>query len=71
MQWTEQRTFRQRDPRLRKRINNQRIACGWRQPWSLHGSALKMHSAFQEYLDADREEAIWRPEAARRMEAMR
>ncbi len=71
MQWTEQRTFRQRDPRLRKRVNNQRIACGWRQPWSLHGSALKMHSAFQEYLDADREEAIWRPEAARRMEAMR
>ena len=62
MRWAEQRISRQRDPRLRKRVNNQRIACGWQQHWSTRGSVLKMLGAFQADLEAQRAEARWRPD---------
>ena len=51
--WTEQRIARQRDPRLRKRVNNARIACGWQHPWKALGSALKIHNAFALPLDEE------------------
>jgi ferredoxin/coenzyme F420-reducing hydrogenase delta subunit len=70
-QWTEQRISRQRDPRLRKRVNNQKIACSWQQPWCLHGNISKTYEAFGEHLDAERREPRWRPEASRSTEAAR
>jgi ferredoxin/coenzyme F420-reducing hydrogenase delta subunit len=33
-QWTGARMERQRDPRLRKRVNDDRIALAWQEPWS-------------------------------------
>ena len=34
MLWTEQRIHRQRDPLLRKRVNQDKIALAWQTPWS-------------------------------------
>ncbi len=33
-QWTEQRINRQRDPRLRKRVDTEKLALLWTEPWS-------------------------------------
>ncbi|MFQ5983872.1 MAG: hydrogenase iron-sulfur subunit, partial [Woeseiaceae bacterium] len=44
--WTEQRIARQRDPRLRKRVNDHRIACSWHHPWNRLGEVLNIHEAF-------------------------
>jgi ferredoxin/coenzyme F420-reducing hydrogenase delta subunit len=54
MQLTSLRVARKRDPRLRKRVNNQAIACAWQEPWSRHGSLAKVLAAFEADLRAQR-----------------
>ncbi|MFQ6007117.1 MAG: hydrogenase iron-sulfur subunit, partial [Woeseia sp.] len=49
--WTEQRIARERDPRLRKRIDNQRVACAWQQPWMNRGDVVKISAEFQASLE--------------------
>ncbi|MFQ5547057.1 MAG: cytochrome b N-terminal domain-containing protein [Woeseia sp.] len=45
--WTEQRIARERDPRLRIRIDDQRVACAWQQPWMNRDDVVKIHEAFR------------------------
>lgn len=55
-QWTEQRITRQRDPRLRKRVEADRVALGWLEPWSGLATPAKVVSALRQSLPA-REQA--------------
>lgn len=50
MLWTEQRVFRQRDPRLRKRVNLDQIALAWQSPWSAYSDTLERLTAFRQTL---------------------
>ena len=52
-EWTSLRIARQRDPRLRKRINTNRIALGWQEPWSGCGDLTGMVGALRDSLPAD------------------
>jgi ferredoxin/coenzyme F420-reducing hydrogenase delta subunit len=48
--WTEQRMARERDPRLRKRVNADRVVLTWQEPWSTHGDASAVVAALRESL---------------------
>jgi hypothetical protein len=48
--WTEQRLGRQRDPRLRKRVDDRRVAMSWRLPWSSMGTPDKALAEFRNSL---------------------
>ncbi len=48
--WTEQRIARERDPRLRKRVDTDRVALAWLEPWSKSGKPSAMVSALRESL---------------------
>ncbi len=48
--WTEQRIRRERDPMLRRRVEESRLAIGWHAPWSEFGSAEKAVAAFEKSL---------------------
>jgi quinol-cytochrome oxidoreductase complex cytochrome b subunit/coenzyme F420-reducing hydrogenase delta subunit len=48
--WTEQRLGRQRDPRLRKRVDDRRVAMSWRLPWSSMGTPDKALAEFRNRL---------------------
>ncbi len=54
-EWTEQRMNRQRDPRLRKRVDNDRLALGWLQPWSGYTGPADKLAAFRQSLDGDKD----------------
>jgi coenzyme F420-reducing hydrogenase delta subunit len=49
-EWTEQRIARERDPRLRKRVDTDRVALAWIEPWSSHGKLPAMVAALRESL---------------------
>jgi quinol-cytochrome oxidoreductase complex cytochrome b subunit/coenzyme F420-reducing hydrogenase delta subunit len=49
-EWTSLRVSRQRDPHLRKRVNTDRLALGWEQPWSGLGGIGNVVSALRESL---------------------
>ncbi len=49
-EWTEQRIARERDPRLRKRVDTDRVAMAWLEPWSKHGKIFAVISALRESL---------------------
>jgi ferredoxin/coenzyme F420-reducing hydrogenase delta subunit len=48
--WTAQRINRQRDPRLRKRVNSEQLALGWQAPWNHYGRSADQLAAFRETL---------------------
>jgi Fe-S-cluster-containing hydrogenase component 2 len=48
--WTEQRLARERDPHLRKRVDNGRIALGWQKAWSDFPDTLQAVIAFEKKL---------------------
>jgi quinol-cytochrome oxidoreductase complex cytochrome b subunit/coenzyme F420-reducing hydrogenase delta subunit len=50
VEWTEQRIARERDPRLRKRVDADRIALAWLEPWSNHGDTFAVVAALRESL---------------------
>jgi len=50
VEWTEQRIARERDPRLRKRVDADRIALAWLEPWSNHGDMSAVVAALRESL---------------------
>ena len=50
VEWTEQRIARERDPRLRKRVDADRIALAWLEPWSNHGDTSAVVAALRESL---------------------
>lgn len=52
IEWTRQRVARERDPRLRERTDRQRLALGWEDQWSQHGSINRRLSAFRSQLAA-------------------
>jgi ferredoxin/coenzyme F420-reducing hydrogenase delta subunit len=56
-QWTSLRAARQRDPRLRKRVDSGRLALGWEEPWSGFGGVAQTVSALRRALTADSDEA--------------
>jgi ferredoxin/coenzyme F420-reducing hydrogenase delta subunit len=45
-QWTSQRIQRQRDPHLRQRVDNTRIALAWESPWSDYQDPVRLLDAF-------------------------
>jgi ferredoxin len=47
-QWTTQRIQRQRDPHLRKRVELQRIATAWDEPWSNFRNPSELLEAFRQ-----------------------
>jgi len=49
-EWTSERITRQRDPQLRKRVDNGRIALGWQEPWSVCGDIAGIVRALRESL---------------------
>ncbi len=49
-EWTDQRIARERDPQLRRRVNSEKIACGWHSPWNDVPSALELVRRFGETL---------------------
>ena len=49
-EWTSERIARQRDPQLRKRVDNSRIALGWQEPWSVCGDLAAIVTALRESL---------------------
>jgi ferredoxin/coenzyme F420-reducing hydrogenase delta subunit len=49
-QWTEDRVNRQRDPRLRKRVDAEAVALLWAQPWCDFKDTTSAISAFRESL---------------------
>jgi len=52
--WTEQRMNRERDPRLRKRVDNGKLALLWTQPWCDFKNTAEAISAFRQTLtDSD------------------
>jgi coenzyme F420-reducing hydrogenase delta subunit len=50
--WTGLRLSRERDPYLRKRVDNRRIAQAWQDPWSAHRDIGSMVEDFRESLPA-------------------
>jgi len=50
IEWTQGRVARQRDPHLRKRIDQRRIALGWDDTWSRTVRPAKKLAAFREAL---------------------
>ncbi|NNF61269.1 MAG: hydrogenase iron-sulfur subunit [Gammaproteobacteria bacterium] len=54
--WTEQRMNRERDPLLRKRVDRQRIALAWEQPWSDFATPADALAAFTRSLPVGEEE---------------
>jgi len=55
-EWTAQRIHRQRDPRLRKRIDDTRIAIAWQDFQNYQGQALRQIQVFRDSLPETREE---------------
>ena len=55
-EWTAQRIHRQRDPRLRKRIDDTRIAMAWQDFQTHQGQTLRQIRAFRDSLPETREE---------------
>jgi ferredoxin/coenzyme F420-reducing hydrogenase delta subunit len=53
--WTEQRIQRVRDPQLRKRVDSERIALGWKTPWA--GNTAVAINQFRQHL-ADPEQPL-------------
>lgn len=51
-QWTEERINRQRDPHLRKRVDAEKLAMLWAQPWSDHANTKTAVAAFRNTLAA-------------------
>jgi ferredoxin/coenzyme F420-reducing hydrogenase delta subunit len=49
-EWTQQRITRERDPRLRKRVDADRVALAWLEPWSNHGKTSALVAALRESL---------------------
>lgn len=60
-EWTEQRIERRRDPQLRRRIDLNKVALGWRSPWCDAGDAVEVYTQFKGTLppaeDDDQEES--------------
>ncbi len=56
-QWTEQRMNRTRDPHLRKRVDNEKLALLWSEPWSQHSSVGAAVTAFRSSLGSRRSAA--------------
>jgi coenzyme F420-reducing hydrogenase delta subunit len=56
--WTEQRLNRQRDPHLRKRVDNSLIAMGWQPPWSGFANPDALISAFRKTVTADVDDSV-------------
>jgi len=52
--WTLQRLNRTRDPRLRKRVDNEKIALLWSEPWSDYGGPKAAVAAFRNGLNKTR-----------------
>jgi len=50
--WTEQRMHRQRDPRLRKRVDVEKLALLWSEPWSDFRKSATAIAAFRDTLSA-------------------
>ena len=50
-QWTEQRIQRQRDPRLRKRVDTEKLALLWTEPWSDFTDTKSAIASFRDSLD--------------------
>jgi ferredoxin/coenzyme F420-reducing hydrogenase delta subunit len=58
-EWTEQRIARERDPRLRKRVDADRVALAWQEPWSSLGDAAAVVAALRKSLpEPDTADAI-------------
>jgi len=56
--WTSQRIQRQRDPHLRQRVDNTRIALAWESPWSAYQDPSHLLDAFgRSVSDAPHEKA--------------
>jgi len=49
-EWTSARIARERDPQLRKRVDNKRLALGWQEPWSGCGDASGIVATLRESL---------------------
>jgi len=57
--WTEQRMARERDPRLRKRVDMDRLALAWLEPWSSQGDVSDVVAALRENLpEPEAEDAL-------------
>jgi ferredoxin/coenzyme F420-reducing hydrogenase delta subunit len=52
-EWTSLRIARQRDPLLRKRVNSNRIALGWQEPWVACGDVSGIVATLRDTLPAD------------------
>lgn len=50
--WTEQRMNRERDPRLRKRVDNEKLAMLWAEPWSSFPNTATALASFRKTLSA-------------------
>ena len=50
--WTEQRMHRERDPQLRKRVDVQKLAMLWTEPWFDFPNTTKAIAAFRDTLSA-------------------
>jgi ferredoxin/coenzyme F420-reducing hydrogenase delta subunit len=62
--WTEQRIIRKRDPRLRKRVDTEKLAVLWTEPWSEFRDTETAVNSFRDSIaSADRSE---RPARSRR-----
>lgn len=53
--WTEQRMNRERDPQLRKRVDADKLALLWNEPWAGFPSAAKAIAAFRDSLATSEE----------------
>lgn len=51
-EWTQLRVGRDRDPRLRKRIDRNRVGLGWHQAWTSYGSPARAVQTFRAKLSA-------------------
>ena len=56
--WTDQRINRERDPNLRKRVDNALIAMAWQSPWNAHADTEKVLAAFRDTLGAEAVPAV-------------
>jgi quinol-cytochrome oxidoreductase complex cytochrome b subunit/coenzyme F420-reducing hydrogenase delta subunit len=52
-QWTSQRVARERDPQLRKRVDEQRLALRWESPWSGFGTVNGVVDALRQTLQTE------------------
>lgn len=52
-EWTAQRINRERDPNLRKRVDNALIAMAWQSPWCEHAGSAKVLTAFRDSLGSE------------------